>query len=379
MSTPPGPPDRAAPMTAAPFVWREDGRPDWRSMWTSFCDLALHGGPPHRGAEQALRGPAIAGPDAASDPAMVSELRRGIWETTGLFSEPLSPGWIAITCESRAMAQWLGGAIAPENVEVRVDDDRVLLPAGPRFRLEDEVKSLVTVVAKTHHYGAMHGGLARARDEATSRQRFHCPACGLDVDVSRPGTSIDLDATCPVEGSSMARQRSPVPSAEPRGVGRRLLPGPLRVGVGGTGDARTALIAALRRRYGRRRAVVTSPAQAMAPSDHAVDLVLVEGGEDGEAPGFGADTVDATIGVLDASAAARALGRDDRGLDAWHLLVVTSRGLAKADLVRLEHDTSQRRGPRPVAFVDLATGAGIDVVAAWLERELMLPPWRERR
>src|SRR5262249_47001851 len=38
--------DPAAPMTAAPFLWRPDGRPDWRGMWTTFCELALYGGPP---------------------------------------------------------------------------------------------------------------------------------------------------------------------------------------------------------------------------------------------------------------------------------------------------------------------------------------------
>ena len=37
--------------------------------------------------------------------------RRSVWETTGLFSESLSPGWIAVTCASRAMAEWLGVAI----------------------------------------------------------------------------------------------------------------------------------------------------------------------------------------------------------------------------------------------------------------------------
>src|ERR1700704_4895038 len=121
MATPQGSPDRAAPMAAAPFVWRTDGRPDWRAMWTSFCELALFGGPPHRGAEQALRG----GAEAPSDAETVAEIRRGIWETTGLHSELEAPGWIAIRCESRAMAEWLGAAIAPENVEVRVEDDRV--------------------------------------------------------------------------------------------------------------------------------------------------------------------------------------------------------------------------------------------------------------
>src|SRR5262249_60058864 len=33
-----------APMSAAPFLLREDGRPDWGAMWSSFCELALYGG-----------------------------------------------------------------------------------------------------------------------------------------------------------------------------------------------------------------------------------------------------------------------------------------------------------------------------------------------
>jgi hypothetical protein len=41
-------------------------------------------------------------------------------------------------------------------VEARVDEDRVLLPAGPAYRLEDEVKSIITVLAKTHHYWRAH-------------------------------------------------------------------------------------------------------------------------------------------------------------------------------------------------------------------------------
>lgn len=44
-----------APMSSAPFVWRQDGRPDWRAMWSDFCGLALFGGPPHRVPESVLR------------------------------------------------------------------------------------------------------------------------------------------------------------------------------------------------------------------------------------------------------------------------------------------------------------------------------------
>lgn len=153
------PPARAdaAAMSSAPFVWRRDGRPDWGAMWTTFCDLALHGGPPQRGSEQALRGPeTVEGPAASASPQIFAEVRRGILETTGLDAEPGDPGWIAIACESRRMAAWLCAAIIVENVDARVEGTRLLLPAGPDFVLEDQVKSVITVVAKTHHYWREH-------------------------------------------------------------------------------------------------------------------------------------------------------------------------------------------------------------------------------
>ena len=145
----------AGPMSAAPFVWRADGRPDWRAMWTSFCELALFGGPPHRGPESALRAVTGAEPTGEElDP--VQEIRRGIWETTGLYSEPSAPGWLAITCESPRMAAWLCATIILENVDARCDEERLLVPADRSFTLTDQVKSVVTVVAKTHHYWSAH-------------------------------------------------------------------------------------------------------------------------------------------------------------------------------------------------------------------------------
>jgi hypothetical protein len=154
------PPARDA-MASAPFVWRRDGRPDWGAMWTTFCDLALHGGPPQRGALQALRGPSADDRAARSAPEIAAELRRGIEETTGLGVEAAEPGWIAITCASARMAAWLCAAIILENVDARVEGTRLLVPAGPGFALEDQVKSVVTVVAKTHHYWREHLESAR--------------------------------------------------------------------------------------------------------------------------------------------------------------------------------------------------------------------------
>jgi hypothetical protein len=146
--------DPARPMASAPFVWTDDGRPDWASMWTSFCELALYGGPPHRGPESALRAPASG--VAGTDQAMLAEMRRGIWETTGLYAECNEPGWISVTCDSPTMAAWMCAAIILENVDARVEEDRLLVPAGPGYQLKDEVKSIITVVAKTHHYWQAH-------------------------------------------------------------------------------------------------------------------------------------------------------------------------------------------------------------------------------
>jgi hypothetical protein len=147
-------PDSATAMSSAPFVWRSDGRPDWASMWTTFCELALYGGPPQRGPENALRatGDAV----AESDGEMLAEMRRGIWETTGLYAEAGPAGWLAVTCDSPMMAAWMCATIILENVGARVEDDRLLVPAGPGYRLTDEVKSVITVVAKTHHYWQAH-------------------------------------------------------------------------------------------------------------------------------------------------------------------------------------------------------------------------------
>jgi len=147
-------PDPAQPMSSAPFLWRRDGRPDWGSMWTTFCELALYGGPPQRGPESPLRAPTA--PPADSDREMLAEMQRGIWETTGLYAESVEPGWLSVTCESPTMAAWMCAAIILENVDARVEEERLVLPAGPDYRLKDEVKSIITVVAKTHHYWEAH-------------------------------------------------------------------------------------------------------------------------------------------------------------------------------------------------------------------------------
>ena len=150
-----GPKIVSSTMSSAPFVWRSDGRPDWRVMWGDFCELALFGGPPHRGPDNPLR--AVVEPDPLVETVgAIAEIQRGIWETTGLDSDLARPGWLGIPCESPRMAAWMCAAIILENVDALCEDESLLVPASERFTVESEVKSIITVVAKTHHYWIEH-------------------------------------------------------------------------------------------------------------------------------------------------------------------------------------------------------------------------------
>ena len=68
----------SAPMPAAPLVRDADGRVAWGSTWESFCELALAGGPPHRGRllEPVTRDEALGDPaPAAQPPKLLDRLR----------------------------------------------------------------------------------------------------------------------------------------------------------------------------------------------------------------------------------------------------------------------------------------------------------------
>lgn len=151
-------------MGSAGLKFGRDGRVAWDEIWGSFCDLAMAGGPPHRGAllEAATRA------DIDLDPGryrqVVDELCRGVEMVTGLAAEPsLIDGWIHVDCPSTSMAEWLVRAVNIENVSAHVDGMVLHLPAGPRFRLEKEIKNVITSIAKTCHYWLGHTSVAQHR------------------------------------------------------------------------------------------------------------------------------------------------------------------------------------------------------------------------
>lgn len=145
------------PMRSAPWVYDDDGRVAWDRMWEGFCDLAMAGGPPHKGRwlAPAAAAEVAAAPDRHT--AVVDELRRGIALASGLDARPAEEaGWVPVACYGEAMAEWLRRAIVMENVAARRRRHHLDLPASPAFRVEREVRNVVTVIAKTSHYWLEH-------------------------------------------------------------------------------------------------------------------------------------------------------------------------------------------------------------------------------
>lgn len=82
---------------------------------------------------------------------MHNELDRGIRMITGWpVRREVAPGWIGLVCPDDAAASWLRRATMVGNVAARCEGNLLLLPAGPAFRLKQELKNVVTAVAKTH-------------------------------------------------------------------------------------------------------------------------------------------------------------------------------------------------------------------------------------
>ena len=154
-------------MRSAGLTYAADGTVAWDKIWGSFCNLAMAGGPPHKGA--LLEPGTRAAIDSDSDryDQVVDEICRGITLATDLQAGPSPiPGWMRVVCYSDTMAGWLRRAITMENISVRCDGLALDLPAAPGFRLEKEIKNVITVVAKTSHYWLGHMPTSQKRSIA---------------------------------------------------------------------------------------------------------------------------------------------------------------------------------------------------------------------
>jgi hypothetical protein len=147
---------RPTSMGSAGLRFDADGRVAWNDIWATFCDLAMAGGPPHKGTLLEPAQPAAIDAARGQYDLVVREICRGIGMVTGLTAEEGEPGWIRLRCHDTTMAGWLLRAIVMENVSARADGVTLELPAGPTYRLEKEIKNVITVIAKTCHYWVGH-------------------------------------------------------------------------------------------------------------------------------------------------------------------------------------------------------------------------------
>jgi sirohydrochlorin cobaltochelatase len=179
------------PMRSAGLKYDADGQVAWDQIWGSFCDLAMAGGPPHKGALLEAGTEAAIDADFGRYDSVAEEICRGIRMATGLraYVSP-TPGWVSVTCQSDAMAGWLLRAIVMENVAVRRRGSILELPAAPHFRLEKEIKNVVTVIAKTAHYWLGH----IPRDQQQAIAELFTTIAGevplIEPDLARPGDDM---------------------------------------------------------------------------------------------------------------------------------------------------------------------------------------------
>ena len=144
-------------MGSAGMKYDEEGRVAWDEIWTTFCDLAMAGGPPHRGKFLGQPNPADVSKDPEKSKAIASEIMRGIQLTTGMkASIDEHFNWVLLECESETMAAWMHRAIVAENVFADHLGNVVRLPSGPAYRIEKEIKNVIVCVAKTWHYWDGH-------------------------------------------------------------------------------------------------------------------------------------------------------------------------------------------------------------------------------
>jgi hypothetical protein len=170
-------------MGSAGLKFDAEGRVAWDQIWGSFCDLAMAGGPPHRGT---LLQPATSEEVSTNPEAqrrlmrVIEEIQRGISMVTRLPLLAASGSWVRVQCRSVRMAGWLVRAIVMENIQARHDAEILFLPAGPDFRLAKEIKNVITATAKTCHYWTDH--MSAEQHESIDTELLE-PASAADVET----------------------------------------------------------------------------------------------------------------------------------------------------------------------------------------------------
>lgn len=176
-------------MGSASLKYDRNGKVAWNQIWATFCDLAMAGGPPHKGTllRPGAQTEIAQEPDRYQESA--SEICRGIMLVTDLKAKLSEfPGWIHVACDDEVMAGWLVRAIVMENVSAHHEASALFLPVGPTYRIEKEIKNVITVIAKTCHYWVEHMWMSQ---QQKIRELFAAMAVETPL-VAPPFSETDL-------------------------------------------------------------------------------------------------------------------------------------------------------------------------------------------
>ncbi|MFO0956628.1 MAG: hypothetical protein U0800_04065 [Isosphaeraceae bacterium] len=179
-------------MGSATLKYGPDGKVAWDQIWTTFCDLALAGGPPHRGKLMEPVKKAEAEADPARTAEVAAEISRAVGLTAGISTVPdAEPNWIGVPCSSAEEAAWLQFAVTAENVSARRLGKVLRLPVGPAFRPEKEIKNVTVALTKSSHY--WDGHLSSAQQKLGGTFAWE-PATPDEVDSNPAAYEASLSA-----------------------------------------------------------------------------------------------------------------------------------------------------------------------------------------
>jgi urease accessory protein len=105
-----------------------------------------------------------------------------------------------------------------------------------------------------------------------------------------------------------------------------------------------------------------------------LDIVFLESAGDSLASSFSSDLVDVFIYVVDVAGGGNVPRKGGPGVSRSDLLVINKIDLARyigADLGLMDREARDLRGDRPVVFTSLKSGAGIDDVIQWIQRDVL--------
>lgn len=141
------------PMSSAPYVYDKDGNIAWDKMWTNFCTLAIEGGPPHRGTKLEFK--SDNNPTTSEYQSAKTEVIRAYKLLVPYPVTFTNSGDIRLKLTTPNMAKWFATICNTENVSALHEKNYLVLPLNDDYS-KSEIKNVVTVVAKAHHYWQNH-------------------------------------------------------------------------------------------------------------------------------------------------------------------------------------------------------------------------------